>query len=48
MAASPVTTVTNAVAGLDTDLLQIGAVGIGIGVSVLALKKGYRMVKSFF
>lgn len=47
MAATPVTTVTSAVSGMSEDLLQIGAVGIGIGAAVFALRKGWKTVKSF-
>jgi hypothetical protein len=48
MAASPVSTITSALAGAGDDLLAIGGVGIGIGVGVLVLRKGYRVVQSFF
>jgi hypothetical protein len=47
MATTPVTTVTNAVDGLDTDLLQVGAVGLGIGATLLALRKGWSIARSF-
>lgn len=47
MASTPVTTVTNAVDGMQDDLLAIGAVGIGIGAAVFALRKGWKVVKSF-
>ena len=47
MAATPVSTVTSAVSGMGADLLSIGAVGIGIGAAVFALKKGWKTVKSF-
>lgn len=48
MAATPVSTVTNAVSGLGADLLLIGGVGIGIGAGVLALRKGWKVLKGFF
>lgn len=47
MAATPVSTVTGAVDGMQDDLLAIGAVGIGIGAAVFALRKGWKVVKSF-
>lgn len=47
MAATPVSTVTTAVDGMKDDLLTIGAVGIGIGAAVFALRKGWKTVKSF-
>lgn len=47
MATTPVSTVTNAVDGMETDLLAVGAIGIGIGAAVFALKKGWKTVKSF-
>ena len=48
MAASPVSTITDALAGTEGNLLAVAGVGIGIGASVLVLKKGYRLVKGFF
>lgn len=47
MAATPVSTVTSAVSGLDNDLLQVGAVGLGIGATILALRKGWSIARSF-
>lgn len=47
MAATPVSTITAEVAGLGEDLLTIGAIGVGIGAGVFALKKGWKTVKSF-
>ena len=48
MAATPVSTITTALASADTDLYTIAAVGLGIGMGIVVLKKGYRLVKSFF
>lgn len=48
MAASPVSTITGEVSGLGADLLTIGGVGIGIGAGVLALRKGWKVLKGFF
>lgn len=45
MAATPVSTITTELADLDTDLLSIAAVGIGIGAVVLAVRKGWKLVK---
>lgn len=42
-----VDTLTTAVTGLGPDLLAVAAVGLGIGVSIFGLKKGYRLVRSF-
>lgn len=42
-----VTTITTAVADLQADLLAVAAVGLGIGVTLFGLKKGYSTVKSF-
>jgi L-aminopeptidase/D-esterase-like protein len=47
MAQSPVSTVTTAVEGLDTDLLAVGAVGLGIGATLLALRKGWSIARGF-
>jgi len=41
-----VSTVTDAVAGLDDDLLTIAAVGIGIGAVVFAVRKGWKVLRS--
>ena len=45
MAASPVTTVTTAVSGLDDQLLQVAGAGIGVGAVVFAVRKGWRLIK---
>jgi hypothetical protein len=42
-----VTTITTAVADLQDDLLAVAAVGLGIGVAIFGLKKGYTLVRSF-
>lgn len=45
---TPVSTVTDGVAGLDDNLLAIAGVGIGIGAVVLAVSKGWKLVRRFF
>lgn len=47
MSATPVTTVTGAVSTMQDDLLTIGATGLGIGAAIFALRKGWKVVKSF-
>ena len=42
-----VATITTAVAGLGPDLLAVAGVGLGIGVSIFGLRKGYGLVRSF-
>jgi hypothetical protein len=42
-----VSTITTAVSGLKDDLLAVAAVGLGVGASIFALRKGWRLVKSF-
>lgn len=42
-----VATITTAVGTLGADLLAVGAIGLGIGVSIFGLKKGYGLVRSF-
>ena len=42
-----VATITTALSGLGPDLLAVAAVGLGIGVSIFGLKKGYGLVRSF-
>lgn len=48
MAASPVTTVTGAVTGMGDDLLLVAAAGVGIGATILVVKKGWKLVRGFF
>lgn len=43
-----VSAVQSGVSGLQDDLLTIAGVGIGIGAVVLAVKKGWGLVKRFF
>lgn len=42
-----VTTITTAVADLQDDLLAVAAIGLGIGVTLFALRKGYSVVRGF-
>ncbi len=42
-----VATLTSAVGTLGPDLLTVAAVGLGIGVSIFGLRKGYGLVRSF-
>jgi len=42
-----VTTITSALTGLEADLLSVAALGLGIGVTIFGLRKGYKVVKSF-
>lgn len=42
-----VTTITTALADLQDDLLAVAAVGLGIGVTLFGLRKGYSVVRSF-
>lgn len=44
---TPTSTITDATAGLQDQLLGVGAVGLGIGVALFALRKGYSVVRSF-
>ena len=41
------TTLTTATSGLGADLLAVSAVGLGIGISIFGLKKGYGLIRSF-
>jgi hypothetical protein len=40
------TTVTGAVAGMGGELTTVGAAGIGIGVVIFGLRKGWSFLKS--
>jgi hypothetical protein len=42
-----VATITTAVGSLQTDLLAVAAVGLGIGVAIFGLRKGWSLVKKF-
>jgi Inovirus Coat protein B len=42
-----VTTITSALTGLEADLLSVAGLGLGIGVTIFGLRKGYKVVKSF-
>lgn len=42
-----VATLTTALSGLGPDLLSVAGVGLGIGVSIFGLRKGYKVVKGF-
>lgn len=44
---TPVSAITDGVAGLSSNLLQIAVVGIGVGGVVLAVRKGWSLVKKF-
>ncbi|WP_161602797.1 hypothetical protein [Thermomonospora catenispora] len=45
--ANPVSTIGSATDGMDSELLQIGAIGLGIGASLFALRKGWQVAKGF-
>jgi len=42
-----VATITTAVEDLGPDLLLVGGVGLGIGVSIFGLRKGWSLLKGF-
>ena len=42
-----VDTITTALTGLQANLLTVAGLGLGIGVTLFGLKKGYSTVKSF-
>lgn len=44
---TPTSVVTDAVDGLEGDLLAVAAVGLGIGAVIFAIRKGWGLVKSF-
>lgn len=41
------TTINTAVTGLSDDLLKIAGVGLGVGVSIYALRKGWSLLRGF-
>jgi hypothetical protein len=40
--------ITNSVTGMQTELLTVAGAGVAIGVAILVVRKGYRLVKGFF
>lgn len=42
-----VATLTTALTGLQDDLLAVAGIGLGIGVAIFGLRKGYKVVKGF-
>ncbi|MGB7982872.1 MAG: hypothetical protein WCF36_18980 [Candidatus Nanopelagicales bacterium] len=42
-----VATLTAAVADLQADLLSVAGIGLGIGIAIFGLRKGYAVVKGF-
>jgi hypothetical protein len=42
-----VAAITTALGTLEDDLLAVAAVGLGIGVTLFGLRKGYSVVRSF-
>lgn len=40
-------TIDTAVSGLSDDLLAVAGIGLGIGVVIFALRKGWGLLKSF-
>ena len=44
---NPKATISSAVDGMDSELIQIGAIGLGVGASIFALRKGWAIAKGF-
>ena len=42
-----VATITTAVGGLSVELLAVSAAGLGIGVAIYGLKRGWSLVRGF-
>jgi hypothetical protein len=43
----PVATVTDAASDLGTQLGGVAAIGLGVGVSIFALRKGWSLLRGF-
>jgi hypothetical protein len=43
----PVAIITTATAGLLTNLGGVATIGLGVGVAIFALKKGWSLLKRF-
>lgn len=46
--ASFVTPITDAFAGMSGDMMVVGGIGLVIGVAILGLRKGFKVVKGMF
>lgn len=44
---TPVSTVTDAVSGMQGDLLTVAGAGLGIGAAILIVRKGWSLAKRF-
>lgn len=44
---SVTSTITGAIAGFDTQLLAVGAAGIGVAAAPFLLRRGWALIKSF-
>lgn len=47
-ATTPVEVITDAVDGLQGQMLTVAGAGVAIGVAILVVRKGYRLVRGFF
>ena len=43
----PVALITTAATGLGTQLGSVAAIGLGVGVSIFALTKGWHLLRRF-
>lgn len=44
---TPTAVIGDAADGLDTELLAVAAVGLGVGVTIMVLRKGWRLLSGF-
>ena len=47
MSTTPTSVVTGAVSDMGPELLAVAGVGLGIGGTILAVRKGWGLVKKF-
>lgn len=45
--ASPTSVITDAVGDMEGELLTVAGVGLGVGVVIFVLRKGWRLLKGF-
>lgn len=43
----PITVITSATSGLGDDLGAVAAIGLGVGVTMFVLRRGWNLVRSF-
>lgn len=43
----PSTAITSATSGLQAELMDVAGIGLGVGVAIFALRKGWSLLRGF-